>query len=175
MGDFNYPSINWNTGGTSTSTADSLFMDTVNDCYLYQHVTCPTRARVNHSPNTLDFVFTNEEGMLSDLEIMAPLGKSDHSVLTFNLHCYVEFESFCEPRRNYNEGDYEGLRNELAIDWDTLLDPLQNNVDAQFTVFQEKLMAATDKFIPYCNTNSGIKSNRPPMDKELRKLYIKRR
>ena len=62
------------------------------------------------------------------------------------------------------------MRNELTIDWDALLDPLQNSVDAQFTVFQEKLMAATEKFIPYCHANSGTKSNRPPMDKKVRKL-----
>jgi len=66
--------------------------------------------------------------------------------------------------------DYQGLRNELAIDWDTLLDPLQNDVDAQFTVIHDKLMAAVDKFIPYCSTTSESKSNRPPIDKDVRRL-----
>ena len=170
MGDFNYPNINWSTGSSSTNASDSLFMDTVNDCYLYQHVIRPTRARPNQSPNVLDLIFTNEDGMLSDLEFMAPLGKSDHSVLAFNLHCYVEFEQFRVPRRNYNKGDYQGLRNELSFDWNIFLDPLHNNVEAQFTVFHEKLMSAIDKFIPYYSTNTDTKINRPPMDKDVRKL-----
>ena len=46
--------------------------------------------------------------------------------------------SSIEWRRNYNKGDYEKLRNELRIDWNSLLDPLHDNAKAQFTVLQEK-------------------------------------
>jgi len=57
------------------------------------------------------------------------------SVLAFVLHCYAEFDSSHVSRRNYNLGDYQGMCNELAVDWDTLLHPLQNDLDAQFTLF----------------------------------------
>ena len=86
IGDFNYPNINWETGSSVTS-AESLFLDAINDSYLYQHVSYPTRARLHQCPSILDLVFTNEDGMLSNLEYMAPLGKSDHSVLCFQLNC----------------------------------------------------------------------------------------
>ena len=40
-------------------------------------------------------------------------------------------------RRNYSKGDYCKLRKELNIDWDALLDPLQNDANSQFKVFHE--------------------------------------
>jgi len=174
MGDFNYPIINWNTGNSSLPTSESLFMDTINDSYLYQHVTCPTRVKPNQCPNVLDLIFTNEDGMLSDLEVLAPLGKSDHTVLLFNLNCYIEAESVTEQRRNYNKGDYNRLRNELLIDWGLLLDPLHNNAEAQFTVLHQLLDEACEKCIPYVTINPAVK-NRPPMDKDIRKLNRRKR
>lgn len=88
MGDFNFPNINWYTVSPGTSLAENLFIDTVNDSYLFQHVTNPTRARINQCPSILDLIFTNEEGMVSNLLISAPLGKSDHGVLAFQLNSY---------------------------------------------------------------------------------------
>ena len=41
MGDFNYPSVNWET--LETDTLGEEFLDLVIDCYLIQHVNTPTR------------------------------------------------------------------------------------------------------------------------------------
>jgi len=62
--------------------------------------------------------------MLASVEFMTPLGISDHAVLSFHFHCYVEYELFTVLRRNYNKGDYHNLRQEFNSDWETLLDPL---------------------------------------------------
>ena len=64
----------------------------VNDSYLHQHVKNLTRPRANQCPSILDLVLTNEENMISDLQFMAPLGKSDHAVLSFVLKCYTVLE-----------------------------------------------------------------------------------
>jgi len=88
MGDFNYPNIDWELGRCSAVTpSERLFMKTVNDSFLHQHVNSPTR-RQNLCPTILDLIFTNEFGMLSDLNVLSPLGKSDHTVLSFQLNCY---------------------------------------------------------------------------------------
>jgi len=170
MGDFNYPNINWDTVSSATSSAEKLFIDAVNDSYLFQHVSSPTRARGNQCPSILDLIFTNEEGMVSSLLLLAPLGKSDHGLLSFQLHCYMDKTSSIEWRRNYNKGDYEKLRNELRTDWNSLLDPLHDNAEAQFTVLQEKLEAASDRCIPYIESMAEKKWCRPPIDKDTRKL-----
>ena len=56
MGDFNYPSVNWET--LESNTLGEEFIDLVNDCYLIQHVNTPTR-----DSSVLDLVFSSEDGM----------------------------------------------------------------------------------------------------------------
>ena len=50
-------------------------MECSRDCYLYQHVTEYTRARVNADPSTLDLISTNESDMVADLAHESPLVK----------------------------------------------------------------------------------------------------
>ena len=40
--------------------------------------------------NQLDLMFTNEQEMVSDVQHMEPLGKSDHQMRKFNFNCYAE-------------------------------------------------------------------------------------
>jgi len=58
--------------------------------YLFQHVQEPTRHR-NSNSSLLDLVFTNEEGMISDIKHLPGLGLSDHICLQFALTCYGKF------------------------------------------------------------------------------------
>ena len=51
FGDFNFPGMNWKTWDSNESKEGERFMECVRDCYLYQHVTDYTRARVNTDPN----------------------------------------------------------------------------------------------------------------------------
>ena len=43
--------------------------------------------QLGESPNVLDLILTNEEGMVSDLEHLPGLGNSDHVVLQTSLVC----------------------------------------------------------------------------------------
>ncbi len=74
MGDFNYPAIDWSTLTASGSGSAEKFLEAVNDSFLHQHVSAPTRYRIGNTPHTLDLIFTNEEHMVSNLEIGAPVG-----------------------------------------------------------------------------------------------------
>ena len=93
VGDFNYKSINWSTWKSShgENSNEARFIEGVRDSYLYQHVESPTLKRGNDEPSILDLVFTNEELQVSEITHGAPLGKSDHAVLSFRFHCYVDF------------------------------------------------------------------------------------
>ena len=42
-----------------------------------------------------------------------PLGKSDHSVITFKFHCYFEFTK-PDDKFSYANGDYVAMRKYLA-------------------------------------------------------------
>ena len=91
MGDFNYPDINLKNYTTETGIGDTQyeFIETVRDCYLYQHILEPTRSRGSNTPSCIDLIFYNEEGMISDINLDSPLGKSDHSVIMFTFNSYV--------------------------------------------------------------------------------------
>ena len=87
VGDFNYPRIDWEswyTPGDDTSSDEYIFIETLRDTYLHQHVVSHTRGRGTDQPRLLDLVLTNEEGMVEKLKNDAPLGKSDHSLIEFN-------------------------------------------------------------------------------------------
>ena len=79
VGDFNYNDVNWETFTMNASSSDPKpsedFLEVLSTCSLYQHVSEPTRFKQGVSPSLLDLVITNEEGMISDLSYLPPLGK----------------------------------------------------------------------------------------------------
>ena len=60
-------------------------IDTLQDCYLFQHVTEPTRYRDGERPNLLDLILSTEERMVHNLTYHPPLGETDHLCLKFNV------------------------------------------------------------------------------------------
>ena len=113
VGDFNFPRIRWSaTHATPVESKEAKFIDIIEECYLYQHTNRPTRCRGDDMPSQLDLIFTNELEMVSDVQHMAPLGKSNHQMLKFNFNCYAEYTG-TQQRFNYNRGDYEDARQEL--------------------------------------------------------------
>ena len=75
MGYFNYGDINWKSGTTPSELTNpaTAFRETLRDMYLYQHVNEPTHYRAQQHPNTLDLIITNEEGMVDNLSLSAPV------------------------------------------------------------------------------------------------------
>ena len=104
VGDFNYKAINWEHWSTSYGEAskEEQFLEALRNSFLYQHVKEPTRARGTDEPSTIDLILTGEQFQVSNLCYIAPLGKSDHSVLSFTFDCYFESELSTE-RYNYHK------------------------------------------------------------------------
>ena len=80
MGDFNFREIDWNNEETSVGEDHlaTIFLESVRDAYLHQHVTETTRYRSDNIPSLLDLIFTNEEHMVCDLNYLPVLDSSDH-------------------------------------------------------------------------------------------------
>ena len=116
VGDFNYKSIDWTVWKTKQSdgSKEAKFIEGVRDSYLYQHVERATRRRERDEPSTLDLVFTNEEMQVSQITHGAPLGKSDHDVLSFSFHCYIDFARN-KDRQIFERGDYPAMRSNVSI------------------------------------------------------------
>ena len=106
------PSIDWNSVSMTKGQVhlSQLFLDTMRDTYLYQHITQPTRHRHGQNANILDLVITNGEDMINNLEYCLGLGMSDHLCISFKLIVHTEPDAKADPKFRYHKGDYDGLK-----------------------------------------------------------------
>ena len=164
MGDFNYPDIDWENWSSNDITSQK-FIETVQDAYLFQHITKPTRHREGQSSNCLDLIFTNEEEMIQHIEITDPLGISDHCILLFDLltHVYTERNSLELKRFIYDKADFYGMAQELSkVDWKKEMIGL--SVDEMMLFIENKLNLSMEKYIPSCSQHyPSITKNKPPL------------
>ena len=152
VGDFNYKSIDWVNGVVLRSyDGEKPFFESTQEAFLYQHVDQPTRRRGPQTePSLIDLVFTNEENMVSSMKYLSPLGSSDHSVLTFNFHCYLE--SSCPANNSkfsYNNGNYSEIKKDLQLDW-IKLENLED-IDLSYQLFLEEYNKVVNRHIPLVN------------------------
>ena len=113
-----------------------LFYDTVNDCFLFQHITQPTKHRHGTESSVLDLVFTNEQNMVSWLAYHPGLENSEHCYLTFQFNCYTILNEDYKTGFNYNKGDYNSLRQLFEeVDWWVVR--ANENVDNSWNYFLE--------------------------------------
>ena len=176
LGDFNYPEIDWLTWSTPSDNPmhkGNVFIETIRDCYLYQHVTKPTRCRSDQIPHVLDLVLTNEEGMIQDLEHQSPLGKSDHGVLVFQFICYLIQKNLKKKSYIYHKGDYAGLKNSLNIDWQNHLD--SHSINDMWGKFKSKVKDGIEEFIPSVVQRQGNKHKVPLNPSDIKKIKKKHR
>ena len=156
VGDFNFKDINWETRTTphGLDSKEQKFIDTVNDCFFYQHIQQATRKRGNDEPSTLDLILTDEEMQVSEVTHLAPLGKSDHSTILFDFHCYLDYTK-PKPTFQYAKGDFVGMRNFLETSkWVEQFKTLADSADeeAMWNNIKMKIMEVREKFIPKNNT-----------------------
>lgn len=175
MGDFNYPSIDWGLLSTRNRT-ECLFLNTIQDNYMFQQVNEPTRWRVGNKPNILDLVLTNEESVIPNIEYSSPLGKSDHCVLLFEYECFVKINKVTKIRKCFDKGDYTSIKRNLTnINW---LEKLNgDNVNETWSEFTKVMKEQIENHIPTKKVHSGSKSKREfPADQEILKtLKLKKK
>ena len=124
VGDFNYKEIDWiNEYAPPDKQHQTLFIEAIQDNFLHQHVTEPTRFRENETPNLLDLVFSAEESSVKDLEYLPPLGESDHMCLKFKVSFNIQPNTIPTSKQlNIYKTDYDSVRRKLrSHDWEAEL------------------------------------------------------
>ena len=178
VGDFNYKQIDWETWQTSKaeSSEEHQFISCIQDIYWYQHVTSPTRYREGVDPSTLDLILTNEENIIEKLEYLSPLGKSDHSMLSFEMK--IQNSSKYKPRTvySYDKGNYENMIKDLSIDWMNELTQCGPNTSNQWDLLKSKIKSSQKNHIPTYQTseNSYLKKGKIPLNPDIRKEIRKK-
>ena len=79
------------------------------DLFLFQAVTEPTRFRANQNPSLFDLVFSSYSDNLSEIKTSAPIGKSDHVLLTFYTIQVASDSSVVKYKLKYSAADFNKL------------------------------------------------------------------
>ena len=96
----------------------------------------------------LDLVITDTYDIIDDIDILSPLGKSDHAILNIKCQSIMHMEDNSTSKFNYGKGDYEKLRNSLDIDWVHVFNSFGNEVDKMWDYFKNELLLNVQKYIP---------------------------
>ena len=153
-GDFNYPCIDWSEK-INLNDHDKKLINCIDDLFLQQMVTEPTRNVLGQKCNILDLIFTNDELFINNIEHLAPLGSSDHDVLLISINIPQVFIAPPEPRFNFSKTDFKGLKDYLSkIDW-TKLDGI--NVNDSWSFFSDILLTGFNLFVPKVKVKSKSK------------------
>ena len=129
-GDFNFKEISWSDfSGTSSNCRIEPFLDVVDDLFLFQHITEPTRFIQEETPSLLDLVFTNEQDMINSISYLPPLGNSGHICIEFELVCYAELRKSENLKYNIRVANTELMKQDLNdVDWKSILETLGMDV-----------------------------------------------
>ena len=124
-GDFNYKEIDWqNEYAPPSKQHQSLFIEALQENFLHQHVSEPTRYREKDTPHLLDLVLSPDESSVTDMEYLPPLGESDHLCLQFKV--VFDHQQHTNPtpvQHNVFKTDYESVREQLrSHNWESELD-----------------------------------------------------
>lgn len=175
-GDFNLPNIIWNENYVNdcNTSFSQTFFDKLNDLYLCQHVSEPTRQRGRDNPNCLDLIISSSENNVSDINIRCPLGKGDHCLLVWDYQIVKERVSECEMYRyDYQKADYKKLKEIVAqINWVEVTNC--NNVNNAWNYFHEKVLDAVHQCVPKVKITTRKKVN-PPWFNVKAKRCVKRK
>ena len=171
IGDFNFPNVNWE--GKWNGEANNTFIECVRDAFLIQKVTQPTRHRKGQRSTLDDLVLVNDENLVSDIQHLDPVGKSDHDVMLFDLYVSrTKTEKTTKYRFDLNKGDYGKMR-ELISNYDfSALSKL--DVESTWCYIRDLIVDTMEKCIP--KKNCGKDRNIKPrwINGEVRKSVKKK-
>jgi hypothetical protein len=181
FGDFNFREINWKTSSVRAgiTSEPQLFLDTVQDLLLVQHVVHPTRHREGQRPSLLDLVLTDDDNSIEDIIHTAPIGKSDHDNLHWTYICRTETICSKRERLNYAKGDYQAISERFAsIDWNFRLEDVK--CEEAWEIFKQEYHNAVKESVPIKKPRNSskplwMKSRVNKSVKKKHKMYMKYR
>ena len=173
-GDFNFPSISWDTNmhtkapnipdDPDIASTEDLFIATLDEAVLNQYVRSFTRKRGTDKPSLLDLVITDDQQTISNLCVEAPFGKSDHSLVCWNstFKCTdVADEPEPEPKANFFKGNYNKMRQDLqSVNWESEFDKCED-INDMLSRFEQIIQANITKHVPLQKKSSKTHGNLP--------------
>ena len=108
LGDFNFPKVNWSTE-QSCDILSRKFIDTLQKNYMTQMNFSPTR-----KTNILDLVITNNTDSIYEIDIVGPIGNSDHDTVIIEVRVpVIPRNRISRTIRLYSKADFKELNEEI--------------------------------------------------------------
>ena len=164
MGDFNFPQISWTpnpvivTQHQRLNHPENLFVNTITEAMLNQHVKLPTRdSRIEgHRSTKDDLIFSTDIDMVYNLDHIGHLGASDHQILSFTTYnTFKPCQRKISSRFKYWQTDENKFTEEMDKNWQKEFE--NKNPDEAYNIFLQHYTKARDNCIP---KETITKSNR---------------
>ena len=142
VGDFNCSDIDWEAHHCDPTSI--LLFNTINDCFMTQHIDFPTRPSSNTQP---DLVLSIDTITVEKVTNVGKLGKSDHCMVLMDIAGAIHQPKTVEYIPDWKKADLTGLSNALLqYDWQSELSNL--DTETSWTRFKSIIDDLQDKFIP---------------------------
>lgn len=164
FGDFNYRDINWR--NFTSGSAGKKFLKEVKDIALHQCIKEATRGE-----NILDLVLVYDKSIIQKVEVMSPIGKSDHNTLKINLNRRIKSKEKIIKCYRYNKANYNVLKELISkTDWENM--SKNKSVNDIWLFIKTLLQDFRDKNIPWFKKN--VRKDVPWINKKIKKLIRRR-
>uniref|UniRef100_A0A8D8XJZ5 Endonuclease/exonuclease/phosphatase domain-containing protein n=1 Tax=Cacopsylla melanoneura TaxID=428564 RepID=A0A8D8XJZ5_9HEMI len=170
FGDFNLHIIE-----NPTAPTECEFISLIAECGLYQMVDQPTRYRTNNTPATLDLILTNQKDLINTITYNAPIGKSDHCVLSVSTQIiYTDSNGLGNgcSQPNFWKANYNEIANSISINYERI-----KNAPTTIEKTNEMyliLNKAIEDHVPLSKPSN--KTNKTPwIDRNIKKLLHKKK
>ena len=143
VGDYNLPNIDWHNG--TAPKGDEQLVQTLQEKALTQLVGFPTHLK----GNCLDLIITDVPEKVTNVREEGRLGKSDHSILMFDLMVSSRPAAEKKVVTNWKKADWEGIRKGLEETvWPTTGD--QTSAEGAWQKLREVVDGLTRQYVPVC-------------------------
>ena len=119
----------------------------------------------------LDYVFSNEEDMISNVEPLDPLGSSDHFGIKWKVNLAAPAEETVVVKLDYGKADYNRLNKQLSdVDWNTIID--SGTVEQSWKNMKEVIRTNVEDCVPVRQKKSDKRKSLPYNRREIRKRNV---
>ena len=108
---------------------------------------------------------------MDNVEILEPLGNSDHNQIHFDINVKSESKNKKTYKRNFHKGNYKDMRKYLAkLDWNNML--MNKTAIECWNILKYEIESIIDKFVPF--QKQGKRCRKKHLSKEaIRKIVLK--
>ena len=169
VGDLNLPNVDWKRGIVikpenscdkflnMQSEFIDLFLAKGFSWFIEDQVTRIRKVGDNLQQSTLDQVLANNDALINNVEVKAPLGKSDHVGLLIELNLNVNLDFISSKRKNWYKVSKDFVHSHgEGIDW--TYSSTANSVDTMWSELHQKVLSISDK-IPETNVKTDKQGN----------------